>query len=189
MIMKKKLLLGSLLLLALTACGGGKTQETASSGQSRNQVLEGHQVTADLLELDAHFHFSNRWYWDENNPAAKEAEKMTNVRLKNTASTTGTNSTEIFNIMMVSGNMPASISRSMPDAASCSTSMSTTTAPGQRDARGCTSMMSASPHVHQTQPHLRRHPHQPQPQPAHQPQQQRQQHRHQDRSSEWVVVQ
>ena len=115
--MKKKLLLGSILLLALTACGGDKTEKTALGERDHNKVLEGNLIAEKPLDLKTHFHFSNKWHWDENNPSAKEAAEMTNVRLVNTASTTGTSSTEIFNIMMVSGNLPDIVggNNRMPD--------------------------------------------------------------------------
>ena len=103
--MKKKLLVSSLLILALAACGE-KSEENLVSNVDTSKVLEGNLISNKTLNLDTHFHFSNKWNWDENDPVAKELEKATNIRLVNTASTTGTSSTEIFNIMMVSGKLP-----------------------------------------------------------------------------------
>ena len=69
-------------------------------------MLEGNLITEKPLDLDIHMHFRNKYHYDENWPVAKAASEMTNVNLINTSSTTGTNSTEIFNIMMVSGKLP-----------------------------------------------------------------------------------
>lgn len=105
---KGKLLLAALAILALTACGGEK--ETSSAKSSAAPIERtGEQkyfVTDKPLELKIHMHFRDRFHYDEEWPVAKQATKMTNLKLKNVASTTGTDSREIFNIMMVSGKLP-----------------------------------------------------------------------------------
>ena len=106
--MKKKVLFAaSLMLMVLTGCGENGDREGKREGSYNPDVeLEGHLITEKPLDLDIHMHFRNMYHYDEEWPVAREAEKMTNIKLHNTASTTGTDSTEMFNMMMISGKLP-----------------------------------------------------------------------------------
>lgn len=95
--MIKKIIPYSALVLALTAASGASM---AAAGDKQ------YRVTDKPLELSIHMHFGNKYAWDENWPVAKEYERLTGVRLNGVASKVGTNSQELFNLMLVSGNLP-----------------------------------------------------------------------------------
>ncbi|MCV2404001.1 extracellular solute-binding protein [Marinomonas sp. C2222] len=94
--MIKKILPYSTLALALTAASG------ASVAASDDQ----YKATDKPLEMTIHMHVGNKYAWDEEWPVAKEYEKYTGIKLKGVASKIGTNSQELFNLMLVSGNLP-----------------------------------------------------------------------------------
>lgn len=63
-------------------------------------------VVEKPLTLKIHMHFRNKYVWDENWPVAKEAFRLTNVKLVGTANKAATVSHEQFNLMMASGELP-----------------------------------------------------------------------------------
>jgi putative aldouronate transport system substrate-binding protein len=65
-----------------------------------------YQITEKPLELDIHLHFRDKYAWDENWPVAQKIEELTNIKLNGVASKSGTNSKELFNLMLVSGDLP-----------------------------------------------------------------------------------
>lgn len=65
-----------------------------------------YQIVDKQLELDIHFHFRNKYAWDNEWPVAKKLTEMTNIKLNGVASKSGTNSMELFNLMLVSGDLP-----------------------------------------------------------------------------------
>lgn len=102
--MKKSKILLAGCIIALSLLGCGKGEEKVKSREEGE--LTGNMITATPLDLDIHLHFKNMYYYDENWPVAKEMAKETNIRLKNVTSTTGTDSREVFNVMMASGKLP-----------------------------------------------------------------------------------
>ena len=94
--MIKKLLPLSAVAIALASLSG--TSHAADDTQYR--------ATDKPLELSIHMHFRNKYAWDEDWPVAKEYEKYTGVSLKGVASKIGTNSKELFNLMLVGGDLP-----------------------------------------------------------------------------------
>ncbi|MEO9276011.1 hypothetical protein ABFY09_14335 [Marinomonas sp. 5E14-1] len=95
--MINKILPSTAIALALAATSGA----SVAAGDD-----DKYKVTDKPLELSIHMHFRNKYAWDENWPVAEEYEKYTGVRLKGVASKIGTNSQELFNLMLVSGNLP-----------------------------------------------------------------------------------
>ena len=65
-----------------------------------------YQISEKPLTLTAHVHFRDKYAWDTNWPVAKKFAELTNVTLDGVASKSGTNSKELFNLMLVSGNLP-----------------------------------------------------------------------------------
>lgn len=65
-----------------------------------------YKVSEKPVELSIHMHFRNRYAWDNNWPVAKKIAELTNVKLDGVASMSGTNSRELFNLMLVSGDLP-----------------------------------------------------------------------------------
>jgi putative aldouronate transport system substrate-binding protein len=65
-----------------------------------------YQITEKPLELDIHVHFRDKYAWDENWPVAQKIAELTNITLNGVASKSGTNSKELFNLMLVSGDLP-----------------------------------------------------------------------------------
>ncbi|MCR2807543.1 extracellular solute-binding protein [Paenibacillus soyae] len=98
--------------MLLAGCSGGNNAPQNSGNQSNAskepdaEQLAGHLITKEPLELTLHMHFADRFIYDDNWPIFKEAEKMTNIKLKGTASKSATNSAELFNTMMASGKVP-----------------------------------------------------------------------------------
>lgn len=93
--MKIKTLLTLPLMASMTL--GAATVATANTD---------YQISDKTLELTAHVHFRNKYAWDENWPVAKEIERLTNIHIKGVASKSGTNSKELFNLALVSGDLP-----------------------------------------------------------------------------------
>lgn len=90
------------MVVALSAAGCGKDAKEAVPSSAPNQGRE----LGKPVELTMHMHYGDRYIYDNNFPVFKEAAKRTNVTLKGTASQTATNSKEMFNLMMVSGDIP-----------------------------------------------------------------------------------
>ncbi|MDX1341615.1 MAG: extracellular solute-binding protein [Reinekea sp.] len=65
-----------------------------------------YQITDKPLDLTIHMHFRDKYAWDSNWPVAKEIARLTNINLEGVASKSGTNSKELFNLMLVSGDLP-----------------------------------------------------------------------------------
>lgn len=101
----------------LSACSGsGNNKETtpsasappssASPTEQASDQLEGSLITKDPLELTIHMHYGNRFAFDDNWGIFKEAAKLTNISLKGVAPKTGTDSYEMMNLMLASGELP-----------------------------------------------------------------------------------
>lgn len=97
--------------MLLAGCSNNNVpQNSASSAndskESDTKPLSGHLIVKDPLELTIHMHYSDKFIFDDNWPVFKEAEAMTNIKLKGSASKASTNSKELFNTMMASGKIP-----------------------------------------------------------------------------------
>lgn len=108
----------------LAACSGGNDQQGSQNGNggtnldSGNETsgnnneaetteeLEGSLITKDPLELDIHFHYANRFAFDNEWAVFKKAAELTNVSLNGTAPATGTDSNQMFNLMLAGGELP-----------------------------------------------------------------------------------
>lgn len=124
--MKKvlSLLLVLTLLVTLSACGGddvsssgAATDVTQSTDNgSSTDVSTGNDVstngnpstfiTEEPLELTMHMHFRNAYTYKEDWPVFTEAAKLTNINLKGVAPSSATDTQEVFNLLMVSGDLP-----------------------------------------------------------------------------------
>ncbi|MFD0462567.1 hypothetical protein ACFQY9_12540 [Microvirga aerilata] len=58
------------------------------------------------LEMTIHMHFRDKYVWKDDWPTAKELQRLTGIKLKNTASNATTISREAFNLLMASGDLP-----------------------------------------------------------------------------------
>jgi len=104
----------------LSGCSGGdaKKQNTPPSSsptatknadptdsQQENDT-NGFKVSENPLELKVHLHYGDNVVFNNEWKTFKYAAELTNVSLKGTASATATNSKEVFNLMLGSGNLP-----------------------------------------------------------------------------------
>ncbi|WP_339288948.1 MULTISPECIES: extracellular solute-binding protein [unclassified Paenibacillus] len=97
--------------MLLAGCSNNNAPQNSGSAandskEAEANPLSGHLIVKDPLELTIHMHYSDKFIFDDNWPVFKEAEAMTNIKLKGTASKTSTNSKELFNTMMASGKIP-----------------------------------------------------------------------------------
>ncbi len=58
------------------------------------------------LEMTIHMHFRDKYVWKDDWPTTKELQRLTGIKLKNTASNATTISREAFNLLMASGDLP-----------------------------------------------------------------------------------
>lgn len=87
--------------------GGTSTPSTdTTTPKEDDKKLSGSLISKELKTLTLHMHVGNRWAFDDDLPVFREAQRMTNIELKGTASKSATDSAEVFNIMMASGDMP-----------------------------------------------------------------------------------
>lgn len=94
--------------MLLAGCSNNNAPQNSGSAandskESDTTQLSGHLIVKDPLELTIHMHYTDTFIYDDNWPIFKEAEAMTNIKLKGTASKASTNSKELFNTMMASG--------------------------------------------------------------------------------------
>lgn len=124
--MKKllSLILVLTMLFALAACSddGGSGDESTASGNSTSEKTESTDkdaesstktpnnpdtfITDEPLELTMHMHFRNAYTYKEDWPVFTEAAKLTNINLKGVAPSSATDTQEVFNLLMVSGDLP-----------------------------------------------------------------------------------
>ncbi|MGB6128786.1 MAG: sugar ABC transporter permease [Psychrilyobacter sp.] len=102
----RKVFILSSLMVAMVGCGSDEAKTTKTETPKTLEKLSGSLVTRDPLELTMHMHFRNKYVYEPNGLVGKEASRLTNIVLKETASKVGTNSDEMFNLMMVSGKLP-----------------------------------------------------------------------------------
>ena len=82
------------------------TDEKTGGTESQSSDLPETYVSEEPLELTLHMHFRNAYAYNEEWPVFKEAERLTNVSLKGVAPTSATDTQEVFNLLMVSGDLP-----------------------------------------------------------------------------------
>jgi putative aldouronate transport system substrate-binding protein len=103
----KKVIRNSIISLALIIfLIGCKSDKTKTSKKNTSKQLEGSLITENTLDLTIHMHFRNKYVYDTDGPVGKKAFDLTNIRLTETASKVGTNSNEMFNLMMAAGKLP-----------------------------------------------------------------------------------
>lgn len=64
------------------------------------------KISDKPIELKIHMHYWNRDAFDENRLVPKKAAELTNIYLKGVAPKTGTNTMELFYLMLASGDLP-----------------------------------------------------------------------------------
>ncbi len=62
-------------------------------------------ISEEPLELTIHMYIETKYPFKDEWPVFKKAAELTNIKLKGTAPTSATNSVEVFNLMMASGNL------------------------------------------------------------------------------------
>src|SRR5690606_14226040 len=67
---------------------------------------KGSKITDNPLELTIHMHYGNRFAFDDNWSIFKKAAELTNISLKGVTPSTSSNSSEMGNLMLASGNLP-----------------------------------------------------------------------------------
>ena len=109
--MKKIVPLALVCMMAFTACGA--PDNAAPADTTSGTVLEGAAdadrpflITQEPLELTAHIHYKNAYVLSDDWAVTNEAARMTNVSLKGTASPMETDSTQAFNLMIASKEIP-----------------------------------------------------------------------------------
>lgn len=75
-------------------------------GAKAENVFASTKITKKPLELKIHMHYWNRDAYDENRLVPKKAAELTNIHLKGVAPKTGTNTSELFYLMLASGDLP-----------------------------------------------------------------------------------
>lgn len=121
--MKKLLALLLAFILIMTGCtktanepeSTATTSVSETSGQTQDQGTEtpeasekqmGSKIVDETLELSIHMHFRNAYVYNEDWPVFKKAEELTNIRLKGVAPSSATDTQEVFNLLMASGDLP-----------------------------------------------------------------------------------
>lgn len=70
------------------------------------EKLEGNLASKNPIQQTIHLHSYNRLIYKDEWPVFKKAAEITNVSLKGAAPQSATNSEQVFNIMMASGDLP-----------------------------------------------------------------------------------
>jgi len=124
--MKKLIAILLMLVMVVTACGSNDTasnqttgQDASSGGTSSKDASDSSSngtdpaadmlstyVTADPLELTMHMHFRNSYVYKEDWPVFQKAAELTNVSLKGVAPSSATDTQEVFNLLMATGDLP-----------------------------------------------------------------------------------
>ena len=64
-----------------------------------------YQASEQALELTVHYHFRNQYVYTQDWPVEQKAAELTNVSVRNVASSASTNSQDAFNLMITSGDL------------------------------------------------------------------------------------
>ena len=112
------LLLTLVMIIGISGCSKEETNVEADTGsipsstadaqseESDSESLTGYQIVAEPLELTMHMHFRNAYVYKEEWPVFQQAADMTNIRLKGVAPSSATDTQEVFNLLMASGDLP-----------------------------------------------------------------------------------
>lgn len=98
--------------MTLTACGApssGTNPGSTVASESNESVATEEQpylISKEPLELMAHIHYKNAYVLSADWEITNEAARLTNVSLKGTASPMETDSTQAFNLMIASKEIP-----------------------------------------------------------------------------------
>lgn len=76
------------------------------SGFRTQNIFAETKISKNPIELKIHMHYWNRDAYDENRLVPKKATELTNIKLKGVAPKTGTNTMELFYLMLASGDLP-----------------------------------------------------------------------------------
>lgn len=79
------------------------------------EELSGLLISKDPVELTVHLHLYNQFVYNKDWVPFKKAAEWTNVSLKGTAPESATDSEQVFNIMMASGDLPDIITTERPN--------------------------------------------------------------------------
>ncbi|WP_211316678.1 extracellular solute-binding protein [Oceanobacillus arenosus] len=92
----------SLLLVMVLMITGCSNEETSSKSETSSEGTS----SDSQKEMSIHMHYSDQNVFKDDWLVFEEAAKLTGVTLKGTASQTASNSDEVFNLMMASGDIP-----------------------------------------------------------------------------------
>lgn len=109
----KKFVRTGAMFIALTLLFSGCVGPTKESGGTNHKKGE-FTISDKLLPLTIHMHFFNYCVFDDEWPIFKEAERLTNVSLKGTASESISDSSQAFSTMIAGGKLADIIHYSMP---------------------------------------------------------------------------
>jgi putative aldouronate transport system substrate-binding protein len=100
--LKRLGLMKSVLASCLIAC----LLVSNATAQAFRGVTPPELISPTPIELTIHLHFADKYVWNDTSPVSVELARLTNLRLKNVASKVATKSSEQFNLLMVSRNLP-----------------------------------------------------------------------------------
>ena len=123
--MKKKLLSFCLAVILATSllsgCGtekkpeapaktekGSETEQPAAQKQEEptKEELPGLFISKEPQELTLHLHIYNKFVFSDSWVSFQKAAELTNVKMKGVAQESATDSGQVFNVMMASGELP-----------------------------------------------------------------------------------
>lgn len=80
--------------------------KTETATENSSEEMPATYVTAEPLELTMHMHFRNAYVYKEDWPVFQKAAELTNVTLEGVAPSSATDTQEVFNLLMASGELP-----------------------------------------------------------------------------------
>jgi len=84
--------------MVVVGLAGGLIQPAAAA--------DDHKIVDEALTLDIHFHFRDKYVYDNDWPVEKRAAELTGIKLNGIASLATTESDDAFNLMIASGDIP-----------------------------------------------------------------------------------
>jgi putative aldouronate transport system substrate-binding protein len=80
--------------------------QSMEGDEEETQNEPGTLISEEPLTLTVHMHYQNSNHYNEDYPVFKIVEEMTNIKLENVAPDSATDSVEVYNLMLVSGDLP-----------------------------------------------------------------------------------